>query len=686
MRAFAYVCTICLLISCIKKESDVGGRGFVPTTTTDPLYRYQWHLENTKQTSFSTSSGLLGFDINHASLLSKDINGSGVLIAISDSGIEIDHEDLAANYQTGISKNFQLAAPFDGDPVPDFDDDEDMHGTAVTGIIAAVAKNSIGGRGVAPSAKFGGFNILANGVTQDLTKILFQMTGPFDIFNYSYGTEQKFYLPFASDAERTAIINAYKTGVTSGRSGKGAIYVKSAGNDYAIDFSEYEVVWEDFILGNATFSENNNYPYTIITAAVNANGESSSYSSPGPNLWISAPGGEYGFDSPAIVTTDFSGCTKGSSKKESKINDFEKGVNTLNKNCNYTSTMNGTSSAAPNISGVVALMLQANPNLKWRDVKHILASKAAMVDFSTDNIKHPLGTSYDLTGHVYQQGWKKNAANFWFHNYFGFGMVDAEASVEMAKTYNLDLGEFKDTLNLNDGNWLYSSGNLNSAIPNNSATGTQNNILVKHNFIVEAVQIKVNVLHDYVSNLGIELTSPSGTKSIITNINSNVLNENLTDTILLSNAFYGEKSSGNWTLKVIDGANKNPDGSSGTSGTLVNWSINVYGHVNPDRSDITAPLEVPSITIPATFNSLTSTPAITWGNSSSTDLMRYEYCIGTTSGECDIYSWTSNGNSTTLNLSGLSLSDGLNYYISVRVVDSSENTSEVESATWLVDL
>lgn len=686
MKIFVYVCSISLVVGCIKKDAGEGGRGFVPTTTTDPLYRYQWHLENTKQSSFSTSSGTLGFDINQAALLSQGINGSGVLVAISDTGIETEHEDLAANYLSGVSKNFQNTAPFDGDPEPDFSEDGDMHGTAVTGIIAAVAKNSIGGRGVASSAKFGGFNFLATGVTQDLTNYLFQMTGPFDIFNYSYGGDPNHYSAFSSNAERSAIINAYKTGVTSGRFGKGAIYIKSAGNEYVIDFSDNEFDWEPIILGNATFLEENNYPYTIIAAAVNAHGKSSSYSSPGPNLWISAPGGEFGDDSPAIVTTDFSGCSKGNSRNDSKANTFEKGANALNKNCNYTSTMNGTSSAAPNVSGVVALMLQANPTLKWRDVKHILASKAAMVDFSTNNKSHPLGTSFDLSGHVYQYGWKKNAANYWFHNYFGFGMVDAEASVEMAKNYSLDLGELKDTLNANDGNWLYSSGTLNSAIPNNSATGTQNNISVKHNLIVEAVQLKANVNHDYISNIGIELTSPSGTKSIITNINSNVLDSNLTDAIFLSNAFYGEKSEGNWTIKLIDGANLNPDGTTGTSGTLVNWSINVYGHINPERTDVTAPIKVPSITIPATFNSITSTPAISWAASSSDDLLRYEYCIGTSSGDCDIYSWTSNGINTSLNLSGLSLSDGVNYYISVRAVDSSENTSAVETSSWMVDL
>ena len=55
---------------------------------------------------------------------------------------------------------------------------------------------------------------------------------------------------------------------------------------------------------------------------------------------------------------------------------------TLNSNCNYTSHFNGTSSAAPTVAGVIALMLDANPNLTWRDVKHILATTSAKVDAS----------------------------------------------------------------------------------------------------------------------------------------------------------------------------------------------------------------------------------------------------------------------------------------------------------------
>ena len=161
------------------------------------------------------------------------------------------------------------------------------------------------------------------------------------------------------------------------------------------------------------------------------------YSSPGSSVWISAPGGDFGISYPAILTTDIMGCSKGYSSQGATANDFESG-GAFNSNCNYTSTMNGTSAATPMVSGVVAAMLSANPNLSWRDVKYILASTARQVDLNSFSIDHPFGN--DLSGHIYLQGWRTNAAGFKFHNWYGFGAVNGDAAILMAKTI-LRVGE-----------------------------------------------------------------------------------------------------------------------------------------------------------------------------------------------------------------------------------------------------
>ena len=130
------------------------------------------------------------------------------------------------------------------------------------------------------------------------------------------------------------------------------------------------------------------------------------------------------------------------------VNIFEYN-HSLNTVCNYTSTMNGTSSAAPIVSAASALLLESNPNLTWRDVKHILASTARQVDSSLTNTEHPSNiyrslTDFDLSGHVYEQGWVTNGAGYKFHNWYGFGAIDVDAAVAMAKSYSVNLGTFSD--------------------------------------------------------------------------------------------------------------------------------------------------------------------------------------------------------------------------------------------------
>ncbi|MFT6604721.1 MAG: subtilisin-like proprotein convertase family protein, partial [Bacteriovoracaceae bacterium] len=77
--------------------------------------------------------------------------------------------------------------------------------------------------------------------------------------------------------------------------------------------------------------------------------------------------------------------------------------------------------------------------------------------------------------------------------------------------------------------------------------------------------------HSFIGDLGVELTSPSGTKSILMNINSSVSGSAIVDEVLLSNAFYGEPSFGQWSLKIVDGYAQDV-------GKLTNWKLNIIGH------------------------------------------------------------------------------------------------------------
>ena len=540
---------------------------------TDPLVQYQWHLENTGQTAFSDNAGTPCEDLNLIQTIASGFTGNGVKVAVVDTGLEIAHGDLAPNVVSGASWDF---VNLDTDPTNTAATNGD-HGTSVAGLIAARGENGIGSSGVAPMASLVGYNFLSGQSTANQVDSLGGATGtPFKsddvfVFNQSYGTN------LTDDFLINSLLEAQLVdGVTNLRGGKGAIYVKSSGNGFGGFGSANCSTANSFGVScqNASMDPSNSAPWNIVTGALNALGLRSSYSTSGSALWMSAPGGEFGYAAatagsgfaaniyqPAMITVDQSGCSAGYSPN-SAVNPFQLQGHAENPNCDYTSTFNGTSSAAPVLAGAIALILEANPALTWRDVKHILASTAKQVDAGNT------GTSITLGGGAYQAelGWTTNAAGYKFHNWYGFGRVDVDAAVTMAQGFSSTFGTFGNT-------GFVTSGVLSLSIPDNSPTGVPNvNTVSSALTFIEAVQISVSLTHTWTGDIAIELTSPQGTQSILfTTGNGFGSSDNLNGMILLSNAFYGEAPNGNWTIKIVDGF-------SGLTGTLTEWQIKIFGH------------------------------------------------------------------------------------------------------------
>lgn len=552
-------------------KSGSTSSGAISDASSDPLVDLSWHLSNLGQSAYSAASGLAGNDLALTTTWGEGIYGSGIKVLVSDDGVESTHEDLDANFiKEQVSKDYTLSYPYlSYSALPKGSDDN--HGTSVAGIISAVGWNGLGSRGVAPKSTFAVANFLSSAVTQTTAVYIDQINGAFDVFSMSWGASQdSLYDP------DTSFEAQLKYGVTSLRSGLGAIYVKAAGNEY---YTYCNGSTSDFCIGNSNFDADNTNPYLIMVGALNSQGTSSSYSSPGSNLWISGFGGEYGSsdttydkaanevaDSATIMTTDRSGCSAGYAESSASGAAFEKGQTTNNAGCNYTSGFNGTSAATPTISGAVALILSANPNLTWRDVRYILAKTATKVDSSRAAITvHPLEFALP-SGLTWEQGWVTNAAGFSFHNWYGFGRVNVDAAVAMAKSYSSSLGT------LTNSAFADTSGAVTLSIPDNSATGATSTIPVSRAMTIEAVRIKLWATHPYASDLQVELTSPSGTKSILINARNSLGGiANFQGETFLSNAFYGESTTGNWTLKVIDGARTD-------AGTLTRWTLDFSGH------------------------------------------------------------------------------------------------------------
>jgi len=624
--------------------------------TGDPLVNQQWHLRNTGQKAYALSdemkAGMIklyvdlfgdteeeataileerfaaeeanliaGEDMNVVSAYSQGVTGEGVIAVVVDSGLEIRHEDLAPNVIPNRSLNLNEGALDKTDPTSTSISGD--HGTSVAGLIAAKGWNGLGGQGVAPNTSLIGMNYLGTGKVPQTEFIIHGFPGSgisksdnVGVFNRSYGLGWPTHFSYS---ELSEAIESYPN--LNLRDGKGAVTMKSSGNSFGDDGNEGSLCEENGAneLGltcyNASFEPSQVHPYYLSVAAVNTDGKHTSYSAAGANVFVSAPSGEYGRYAPAMVTTDqmtclsgYSGFTGGTIAAWSAAYGEEFVISQFpfnypghddNASCNYTSTFNGTSSAAPNASGVVSLILSANPALTWRDVRHILASTSTQNDAGNAEVSFKIGEA-DFVAH---QGWVENAAGFKFNNLYGFGRVDAGAAVAMAKSYDKNLGEQVIT------NWIGAGSAIGeeamtSAIPDNSADGLVYKIEVTEALDLEAMQFKFDIsnvdmmygLDDGTQttagmDLAIEVTSPSGTKSVILSSKQAITYPAYSfdngeqpgyifkDGVMLSNAFYGESSKGEWTIRVLDTSADTFATSDGGWGEFVGYTNNASASI-----------------------------------------------------------------------------------------------------------
>ncbi|MFM0337643.1 S8 family serine peptidase [Paraburkholderia fungorum] len=552
----------------------------------ESLSQYQWHLKNTGQTAFSTLQGLAGMDLNVEPIFREGVVGKGVNVLVLDDGIDIKHVDLAGNVAASMLYNFDPNAANALDPTPP---PADGHGTAVAGLIAATSIKNSGVRGVAPGVRLGGARYI--GIDSRYSRVVdkFDAYGgaPFsryaDVFNASFAKSPTVPLDFLPGVTVESLVIE---GLERLRDAKGAIFVQAAGNEYRANENDAAVCARSREVGiscsNANLDPDRTMPQVITVGALNAFGVRSSYSTAGSNLLVSAFGGEYGGPTgPAIVTTDLMGCDRGSTRRgvpPKPLNDFDdpdsKIGKALNPSCNYTSTFNGTSAAAPMVSGVVALMLGVNPNLTWRDVRFILMKTARRVDAQRKPIEVSLSSGEK---YIPEPAWTRNAAGLWFDNQYGFGLVDATQAVRMAKSYNTYLkgrmastGEDLTYEAPQDGEGL--------SVPIGTATGVDIPLSYQKTRVgrIEAVQLTMSMNDASMRDLAVELISPAGTRSVLMNA-YNVFSEKPTKVemfTLASNAFNEESASGTWKLRLIDTNSRRGSQPARLKGAL----LRVYGH------------------------------------------------------------------------------------------------------------
>ena len=547
----------------------------------DPLNSYRWHLKSVGQRVFADTWPCIGVDINMGTLHQRGIMGRGVTVAIVESAFDLDHPDLANNVVPGGSWDFLNES---GDLT-----DVNEHSTAVAGIVSLSGLLGDRGRSVAPHASLVSFDAYGGVSTSDgeaVENATFReyfgaawgehpKAGNVDVFNNSLGLSPIGKYRDISHEE----VRDWENIMGSTRAGRGGVYTWAGGNGYMMPKGILDGTSDDPFAGcdanriglscdltNMDFPSN--FFPTITVASVNAQGKRSYFSSTGSSLWISAPGGEDGKQreyagggqrsyGPGILTTDSPGCDNGYNTSTSQNNALDGGSH-FDPHCNYTAAFSGTSSAAPMVAGVAALMLGVNPGLTQRDVKYILAVTARPLDLWQPAVRY--------RGTTVESGWTRNAAGFRFSNRYGFGLVDASAAVTMARN-------FRSLPPLVDNGWVKSRSRA-STIGGNARPAVMN-VRVDQNFKVEGVQFGLTTTHTMPSNLVATLTSPSGTVSyVLTPFVNYRETEGFSIPLSSSNAFLGESARGNWTFRVVDVSGR-PVGA-----RLDAFQLRVVGHRN----------------------------------------------------------------------------------------------------------
>lgn len=464
-----------------------------------------------------------------------DYTGAGVTIGVFEPGpwdamtpgqIDYTHPDLLPNVD---SEWLRTANPHI---------EPTTHATLVAGVIGA-ARNGEGGVGVAYNA-----TLASEGFSQADPSVALTPLSEwknFDIANNSWSFSAQ--LTSVSAAGINGDLSFVTDAVDNGRDGKGTIIVFGAGNERESG-------------DDANAHSFSNIKEVVTVGAINAEGDlgnlviaEAPFSNRGASILVSAPGSN--ITSTSRLLENDNGSTFGADYEVAK----------------------GTSFATPIVSGVVALMLEADPSLSWEDVQEILALSAKQIDDPNTE-------------------WSFNASKLWngggmhFSHDYGYGLVDARAAVRLAETWNdAERGAYQQLPSV-------SGTDLNFNIPD--SVNDPLIITVSTNTAAPAkiqfVELELGFAHEQVGDLTIELISPSGTRSILLDRLSRTEQSGASDGghgefngiwKFTSKHFLGENIIGNWEIKVQDHA-------AGNIGFVDIISFNVYGSYK-NVIDTTAP-------------------------------------------------------------------------------------------------
>nr|CAB3264714.1 furin-like protease kpc-1 [Phallusia mammillata] len=446
--------------------------------------------------------------------------GKGVVTTILDDGIEKNHPDLVPNYDPLASRDINDG---DNDPTPRYDPlNENKHGTRCAGVVAAVQDNYICSVGIAYGSKIGGVRMLDGEVTDRVeARSLNFALDHIDIYSASWGPDDD-----GTTVEGPGLLAkaAFKNGARRGRRGRGAVYIWASGNGGH----------------NKDSCSCDGYINSIYTIGI------SSVSQYGYRPWY------------------LEGCASTLATTYSSGDVFEGKVITTDLRSTCTHQHTGTSASAPMAAGVVALMLQANTNLTWRDVQHIIVR--------TSNSRG-----------LHAPDWVVNGAGYNVSHVFGFGLLDAAALTHVAKSW-VEVPAQRECVNppqrLN--NEEISFHRFVTVSMDTRACFRQPNEIA----YLEHVILRVTLTHPRRGDLQIFLQSPSGTVSnILERRDFDRSKIGFREWEFMTTHHWGENPMGVWELEIRDHPKSLRHRDASRRGMLQQWQLIFFGtktHPQPD--------------------------------------------------------------------------------------------------------
>lgn len=433
--------------------------------------------------------------------------GAGIKISIVDEGVNYTHLDLAAHFDQSI--DFDPQDPGDSDSRPDSLYEE--HGTEVAGIIAGSANNDFGTIGAAPDATITASYLRFGQVSVDGLVAILSHQSNYDVSNNSWGFTSAF-SDNSNESFFAPVADAIASSATTGRGGLGTAMVFAAGN------GKLTVAGEN-VGDDANFHNLANSRFAIAVGAHDSAGDAAFFSSPGANVLLSAPG-------MGLLTT-------------SGLEDGATG----------SSYVSGTSFAAPMVSSAIALMLQANPNLGYRDIQEILA-------ISSDPSRSGLAVSNGATN--------VNGGGMLFDREMGYGALNALSAVNLARSWTSQHTAANEEHIAAD---LVIPGSIDPL----SQTLTCDVVNPgSADFSLDFVQLTLELEDADLADLRIELVSADGTSTLIAPNLRAAGGRTSLDFTFSSVATWGESPFGTWTLKL-----SHPDASSAFN--ILGASLDFYG-------------------------------------------------------------------------------------------------------------